>query len=1229
MIILEQSKTQGQEATGNPPHHKFASANDLFRHTSSPDGTRPQWGEKGKEPFYRAPDADLVADALKDIPPHWSLAKLELKAPKEEDWNRKPFIPHKEIADAIRDGETCLGKTSGKPYRRFRSGYGLRTGDASGGLLSIDVDGYEAENLLQHLSNGDIPGTVEFSSGKPGRRQLLFQIPDNYRELLRDFTNEVVKNWAGISSKDALDFRYNLLQSGLPPSYHPDNGCGYYYWVIPPNKDGSNVAEAPQWLLELLPQLVAGEKLKAEEAEAKREEKQQERRRQRERVINHGAQSPKEFLEEIVLPRLSAEEIFNWTGHKWQSRRDVLRGNPPWRVSQSGESFHVFLKDGEYRWRDHGLNESGDAVKYRWWLRNGEGSGYPNGKDYVEIVEELANDAGLELPNFNPKKQKQEQKEKQKRDLEKLRSQKRNSTPRTFKQGERLDVWANSEKRYVVDSSATGLGKSYSAGQIWKKSFKELSGVEERKRGFTFVTSDPRNVSAETLSKKAGWKCGEGRHTGLKHDQHGKLRSLKDNETEADVSSNCHRTQTINQFRNAGFQNKPASICGKCPFGGEDGDCKKNGDGDGYGYLANYLDALTHDKNIFHPDGLPSATAGKNDDREGYDYKNRIVVWDEWSKVFKNSSQIEADARDIEKTVNKLTEVEESQLFEDIKPFINELKKVFSGEIKQPTLYGWSHQEIVKQLAPKLPDRSKLAEIIENLDKAINPSKYTGVDKELNFLDEEFETEEEYTSRASELTKDWLVPALQILSGETGHLTVNYGVLTITRVNQELVNIAHSSAKNIFMDATGDVEFLRAILGVSMDEIDHVAQEDPDTNKLFAVDKADLSITQVCDLGRLGQKRGGNQQKRANAVIDAIKQQSDSVATIRFKKVTKEQNDRFSYRWYIESRATNDLETVNTLILEGTPTPNLEQLRSEFACAYGRVPDNDDEAFRLFIDHQILAEIHQSIGRLRTSRRKGQQLQVFYLGDYPLDFPAKQVKASEISWEASTKEESFDREITGAIERLLKRNNGVKPSLRAIAKESGKPATTLSYHSEKCNQLYENTLYIYECRFVQCSEAKPQSQREIQKDCNQKCNQSVTSNCNRPDLVASFKKAVVAIWEKGGNITKVQLARELGCSRKHVSENREALQQAVEELETESPPPKFEANEEAECCLEGGDGQFDHYPVVISKPLHWVPSKGWLYLVCKVGTTQMRKVLEKDLKGTKNVQSGKTKKRSN
>jgi hypothetical protein len=131
-------------------------------------------------------------------------------------------------------------------------------------------------------------------------------------------------------------------------------------------------------------------------------------------------------------------------------------------------------------------------------------------------------------------------------------------------------------------------------------------------------------------------------------------------------------------------------------------------------------------------------------------------------------------------------------------------------------------------------------------------------------------------------------------------------------------------------------------------------------------------------------------------------------------------------------------------------------------------------------------------------------------------------------------------------------------------------------------------------------------------------------------LVAKFKEAVVAIREKEGNITKVQLARELGCSRKHVSENREALQQAVEELEAESPPPQFEANEEAEYRLEGGEGQFDHYQVVISKPLHWVPSQGWVYLVGKVGTTQMRRVFEKKLiKRVKYVQSGKTKKRSN
>jgi uncharacterized membrane protein len=54
-------------------------------------------------------------------------------------------------------------------------------------------------------------------------------------------------------------------------------------------------------------------------------------------------------------------------------------------------------------------------------------------------------------------------------------------------------------------------------------------------------------------------------------------------------------------------------------------------------------------------------------------------------------------------------------------------------------------------------------------------------------------------------------------------------------------------------------------------------------------------------------------------------------------------------------------------------------------------------------------------------------------------------------------------------------------------------------------------------------------------------------------LVAKFKEAVVAIREKGGNITKAQLASELGCTRKDVSENREVLQRAIEELEAQSP----------------------------------------------------------------------------
>jgi hypothetical protein len=94
------------------------------------------------------------------------------------------------------------------------------------------------------------PKTVEWTSGKPGRKQILFQIPEQYRHLFQDFTRLLINSF-GIyecAEKEQLEFRYNGCQSVLPPSIHPETG--QYHWINSPTD--TEVAIAPDWLINFL-----------------------------------------------------------------------------------------------------------------------------------------------------------------------------------------------------------------------------------------------------------------------------------------------------------------------------------------------------------------------------------------------------------------------------------------------------------------------------------------------------------------------------------------------------------------------------------------------------------------------------------------------------------------------------------------------------------------------------------------------------------------------------------------------------------------------------------------------------------------------------------------------------------------------------------------------------------------------------------------------------------------
>ena len=179
--------------------------------------------------------------SVSQLPSHWALTPIKDKKPLRKAWNTEKPISRDELKDLL--------------SKDYWNGIGLRTGGVSGGLVAIDVDGHSALPILDRLSGGDLPKTVQFKSGKPGRYQSLYQVPESHLLILNGFTKEALIKWEELKTvvaddgkEEQLDFRYNSVQSALPPSYHPETGG--YVWVNSP--ETTPVAEAPQWLCDLL-----------------------------------------------------------------------------------------------------------------------------------------------------------------------------------------------------------------------------------------------------------------------------------------------------------------------------------------------------------------------------------------------------------------------------------------------------------------------------------------------------------------------------------------------------------------------------------------------------------------------------------------------------------------------------------------------------------------------------------------------------------------------------------------------------------------------------------------------------------------------------------------------------------------------------------------------------------------------------------------------------------------
>lgn len=206
---------------------------------------------------------DLL-DSLKDLPEHWSLTPISgEKRAYRKGWQEEEKLDRAFLEKEIREN-------------KYSKGIGLRTGEYSGGILVIDQDGASAEPLLKEILAGEVPTSVSWRSGRPGRYQIAFQVPDEWRERFKDFgskrleTKKAVKDAEGkkIEESEQLEIFYNWRYCVLPPSEHPQTGL--YHWIISPTE--TEVEEAPIALLEY----IFNEFINPENQKKTRSKKQQE-----------------------------------------------------------------------------------------------------------------------------------------------------------------------------------------------------------------------------------------------------------------------------------------------------------------------------------------------------------------------------------------------------------------------------------------------------------------------------------------------------------------------------------------------------------------------------------------------------------------------------------------------------------------------------------------------------------------------------------------------------------------------------------------------------------------------------------------------------------------------------------------------------------------------------------------------------------------------------------------
>ena len=595
----------------------------------------------------------------------------------------------------------------------------------------------------------------------------------------------------------------------------------------------------------------------------------------------------------------------------------------------------------------------------------------------------------------------------------------RNAADLSFPEGGRIaaiEAAIAASKKYILDISPTGTGKSQTAGEMVDLGANRF-GVSR----ILLVTEDPRNITVPGLENVTRI---DSRHRGITENENGERRIAKEGDKLISPPS-CFAPEIFAALRSAGIENADSSSigCVGCPYFNQ---CKTSSSKFAKrdhqpNYIYQRRQGLGQSAMIVHPQSLPQPKKLSNDDK-GFPYakvqqgkdKGSLLYWEEFGKLQSNTA-IAVSQEDLKEVFCRLNfdpidffnhNIDSAEFFN---PILKKLQEIIEGDNSR---FGISHQDIISQFDVEGLKEKFTQEELKEIYEAIAP--------DLSFLKDSIKTKglsgaeafnvrfaltQEKINQAEKLCKQWLHQFFGVLIGERlGHFHIVHGKLTIDIFNPRIPQIAIEAETNIFSDATLTRDRLAAMIRINPEDIFVICQE---TEK-----PKNLKIKQVPIKSNL--HRGADQARRIKAAKNEImaRHPNEAIATIGSKKAGD------CHYWFNHNRGTNTFydRGITHLILDGTPVQNIASLESEYHLLHGQCPTQQE--LRQFTLEKVYIEFTQALGRPRANLRPNEDITIWAITDLdlsPLGYPIEQVDLESLNLNCLRMVDRIKRKIGEAI----------------------------------------------------------------------------------------------------------------------------------------------------------------------------------------------------------------------